>query len=165
MFAFPAGSLFSLLTHALTCLRSGQAPKKVLPPKKFACWQHTCDAWVITWRLGLQAPLVARNHTLFRHVVSEHTKASQFPTPATIREWPVQAFGSTIIGILNGCLESHRRIDIITNVFRPRYPRYHCALNCIQVNSLEFLGWRIAVSVNKIYITLQDQILVMLFTI
>ena len=113
----------------------------------------------------MQAPLVARNYTLFRHVVSEHTKASQFPTPATIREWPVQAFSSTIIGILNGCLESHRRIDIITNVFRPRYPRYHCALNCIQVNSLEFLGWRIAVSVNKIYITLHDQILVMLFTI
>ena len=34
MFAFPAGSLFSLLTHALTCLRSGQAPQESAPPKK-----------------------------------------------------------------------------------------------------------------------------------
>ena len=29
------------------------------------CWLHTCDACVITtWRLGLRAPLVARNYIL-----------------------------------------------------------------------------------------------------
>ena len=29
------------------------------------CWLHTCDACVITtWRLGLRAPLVARNNPL-----------------------------------------------------------------------------------------------------
>ena len=33
-------------------------------PKK--CWLHTCDAYIITtWRIGLQAPLVAHNYCYF----------------------------------------------------------------------------------------------------
>ena len=33
------------------------------------CWQHTCDACVIaTWRLGLRAPLVARNYAIIESI-------------------------------------------------------------------------------------------------
>ena len=49
------------------------------------CWLHTCDTCVITtWRLGLGAPLVARNKQI--HVVSKsssHTLSSVVHTVNT----------------------------------------------------------------------------------
>ena len=35
----------------------------ILSGSRNKCWLHTCDSCVITaWRLGLRAPLVARNY-------------------------------------------------------------------------------------------------------
>ena len=55
------------------------------------CYLHTCDACVITtWRLGLRAPLVARNNKtgpLFWNSTDAKNVLAQFENEANDPEW------------------------------------------------------------------------------
>ena len=63
------------------------------------CWQHTCDACVITtWRLGLRAPLVARNYSIIENITVNSLGLLTGTMPFSI---DVRLIESQLKGVIN----------------------------------------------------------------